>query len=76
MRNKPKNIVYLFGAGATHAEIMNLINSPEFSRQTAATLISKYGLKISDVSKRVMKSAQKNSRFKKDVEEVKSLFKT
>lgn len=64
MKNKPKKIVYLFGAGATHAEIMNLEDSPD------ATFISKNGLKISDVSKRVMKLAQKDSRFKKGVKTV------
>lgn len=59
-----EKIAYLIGAGATHAEIMNLEESP------SVTFIRKNGLKISDVSNRVMKRAQNNSRFKKYVEEV------
>jgi len=54
-----KKIVYLFGAGATHAEIINSeINADETFRH-------KYGLLISSVSKRVMKKAQKQPWFKK-----------
>lgn len=63
LSNYPK-IVYLLGAGATHAEIMNLEKSP------SETFISKNGLLISHVSKRVMKNAQNNVRFKKNVESV------
>ncbi|HUI29586.1 MAG TPA: hypothetical protein VLX91_05180 [Candidatus Acidoferrales bacterium] len=57
-------VAYLLGAGATHAEVLNLEEAP------SALFISNNGLLISDVSKRVMKIAQKNSRFKKNVEEV------
>ncbi len=60
----PQKVVYLLGAGATHAEIMNLEESP------SETFIRKNGLKISDVSNRVIKCAQNNSKFKKCVEEV------
>jgi hypothetical protein len=55
-----KKIVYLFGAGATHAEIMNLENSPN------ATYREKYGLLISNVSKRVMNKAQRKVWFKNE----------
>ena len=57
-----KKIVYLFGAGATHAEIFNLKPNPD------AIYRDKNGLLISDVSKRVMREAQKIKNFKKDVE--------
>ena len=59
-----EKIAYLIGAGATHAEIMNIEENPN------ETFIRKNGLKISDVSNRVMKRAQINSKFKKYVEEV------
>lgn len=59
----PKRIAYLLGAGATHAEILNLgVPDQDF--------LSKNGLLISYVSERVMNKAQNNSRFKKDVKEV------
>ncbi|MGD0589617.1 MAG: hypothetical protein ABSA44_02310 [Bacteroidota bacterium] len=58
-----KKIVYLLGAGATHAEILNLGFPDE-------VFLSKNGLLISYVSKRVMNKAQNNARFKKDVKEV------
>lgn len=59
-------IAYLFGAGATHAEILNLEESP------SETFRSKNGLLISDVSKRVMKMAQNIPGFKNNVELVTS----
>lgn len=64
MKNKLKKIVYLFGAGATHAEILNLEDSPD------EKFLRKNGLTISYVSKRVMDRAQNKSRFKEYVEEV------
>jgi len=57
-----KKIVYLFGAGATHAEIMNLENSP------SETFIRNNSLLISDVSRRVISSAQNKRGFKNNVE--------
>lgn len=57
-----KKIVYLFGAGATHAEILNLESSP------SELFRSKNGLLISNVSKRVIQKAQSIRGFKKDVE--------
>lgn len=53
-------IVYLLGAGATHAEIMNLEDNPDVAFK------DNNGLLISDVSSRVMIKAQKlNPWFKK-----------
>lgn len=55
-----KNIVYLFGAGATHAEILTLEgDSP------SGIFRDRNGLLISNVSQRVIKEAQRNSWFKK-----------
>jgi hypothetical protein len=58
------NIVYLLGAGATHAEILNLKDSQD------TKFLDENSLLISNVSKRVMKKAQTNPGFKKDVREV------
>lgn len=61
-----KKIVYLFGAGATHAEILNLLDGqPE-------EVIEKNGLLISHVSQRVMGKAQSIPGFKNGVEFVTS----
>jgi hypothetical protein len=60
-------IVYLLGAGATHAEILNLEENP------SETFRRNNGLLISDVSKRVMEQVQKDNRFKKNIEMVTSL---
>jgi hypothetical protein len=52
----PKTIVYLFGAGATHAELGD-------------TLVEKgCGLLIRDVSARVIEKARREARYRKDVE--------
>jgi hypothetical protein len=61
-----KKIAYLVGAGATHAEILNLEESP------SAIFIQRNGLLISSVSKRVMRDAQGIPSFKKNVESVTS----
>ena len=61
-------IAYLFGAGATHAEILNLRDSQDVKFD--AKFLSENGLLISGVSKRVMKKAQSSSAFKKDVQGV------
>jgi hypothetical protein len=54
-------VAYLFGAGATHAEVMTTTDNPD------ETFRKKYGLLISDVSKRVMKKAnEKISWLKKN----------
>ncbi|MBI5872875.1 MAG: SIR2 family protein [Candidatus Omnitrophica bacterium] len=57
-----KKIVYLFGAGATHAEIINSESSPD------ETFRENYGLLIASVSKRVIKRAQRQAWFKKHEE--------
>jgi hypothetical protein len=62
----PKKIAYLIGAGATHAEIYNLEDSP------GEIFLQKNGLLISNVSKRVMRKAQNIPGFKKNVEFVTS----
>jgi hypothetical protein len=55
---KPKKIAYLFGAGATHAELDDLDR----------TQIEKgRGLLINDVSRRVIKRARLNKRYLKDI---------
>jgi len=58
-----KKIVYLFGAGATHAEIVN--SKEDFDE----TYLDKYGLLINSVSKRVMRKLKNDPWFseKKDV---------
>lgn len=59
----PKKIVYLFGAGATHAEIERIeVDADSFS----------YGLQIRHVTKRVLLKAQEEKGFK----EVEMFFKT
>ena len=59
-----KKVVYLMGAGATHAEIMNLGNEVD------ATFRSNNGLLISDVSRRVIKAAHKFKPWFKKHEDV------
>lgn len=59
---KPQKIVYLFGAGATHAEI-------EYFDETLVgeTVEDKRGLLMRNVSKRVFKKAQENPIFNKSI---------
>ncbi len=59
---KHKKVVYLFGAGATHAEVMNLY------KKLTATIIEKKGLLINHVSTRVMAKARKDKNFIKTIE--------
>ncbi len=54
----PKKIVYLFGAGATHAELKNL--EPDL-------LDEKQGLLIGNVSSRVIDKARRDPKYLKDV---------
>jgi len=58
---EPKKIVYLFGAGATHAELTNLYEDlvPE-----------KLGLLTSSVSERVIEKARHGARYLKGLEMV------
>jgi hypothetical protein len=53
----PSKIVYLFGAGATHAELQNI----------APVLTEKRGLLVSDVSSRVIEKARREQKYLKDV---------
>jgi len=50
-----KKVVYLFGAGATHAEIINIVDDPH------ANYRDKNGLLISNVSRRVMQTARRTN---------------
>jgi hypothetical protein len=56
-----KKIAYLFGAGATHAELINL--EPDLLRE-------KQGLLIRDVSSRVIEKARANRKYLADLETV------
>lgn len=56
---KPKKVVYLFGAGATHAELQNL--DPDLIERKSL------GLLVSDVSSRVIEKARREKRYTKDV---------
>jgi hypothetical protein len=55
--DKPTRIVYLFGAGATHAELQNI--DPD--------LAEKSGLLVTHLSKRVIEKARRSRRYLKDV---------
>lgn len=59
---KQKQVVYLFGAGATHAEISNLYPDED--------LDEKRGLLIGHVSSRVIERARRDPRYLKNVEMV------
>jgi len=54
MAAEQKKVVYLFGAGATHAELVNL--EPDLIRE-------KQGLLIGDVSSRVIERARREKRY-------------
>jgi hypothetical protein len=57
-------VAYLFGAGATHAEVMNSTeNADEAFRE-------KYGLLISNLSKRVIKKAHETIPWIRDHEDI------
>ena len=58
--DKPSRIVYLFGAGATHAELQNI----------APLLAEERGLLVSHVSSRVIERARREPGYIKDVEMV------
>ena len=59
---KHKKVVYLFGAGATHAELMNM------HEELTTEIIGKKGLLIKHVSERVLAKAKKDENFIKDIE--------
>jgi hypothetical protein len=58
---EPKKVVYLFGAGATHSELINL--EPDLIRE-------RHGLLIGDVSSRVIERVRRNRRYLANVEMV------
>lgn len=58
---KPKKIVYLFGAGATHAELANLDLLATEKQE------KERGLLIKNVSSRVIEKARSETRYRKDV---------
>jgi hypothetical protein len=58
---KPSKIVYLFGAGATHAELQNI--EPDLAEKG-------HGLLVRDVSSRVIERARKDQKYRKDVSTV------
>src|SRR5580704_3053438 len=60
---KPKKIAYLFGAGATHAELTMLEKS---------FFIENNGLLTRDVSARVIEKARRNEIYLKDISMVQS----
>jgi hypothetical protein len=60
----PTKIVYLIGAGATHAELLNLVDDPDQKFK------EEKGLLIADVSKRVMKRAHKTNPWFRKYEDV------
>lgn len=59
----PKKVVYLFGAGATHAELTNLYPKQSINQG----FLEKNGLLISQVSKRVFKNASDQGLLKKTI---------
>ncbi len=58
---EPKKIAYLFGAGATHAELQNI--EPDLLKEKTSLLIK-------DVSSRVIEAARRNVSYIKDLEMV------
>jgi len=62
--NDKRKVVYLLGAGATHAEMVNAV--PRLASDE--TLQRRIGLLTSHLSARVMRSARLNANFVKDLE--------
>jgi len=60
---EPRKIAYLFGAGATHAELQNF--EPDLDQK-------QLGLLVSDVSSRVIEKARRNEEYLKGIETVSS----
>lgn len=56
--DEPKKIVYLFGAGATHAELQNL--DPDLTEE-------KSGLLIGNVSSRVIERARRDKKYLEEI---------
>lgn len=62
--SKPQKIAYLFGAGATHAELANLEKDPSAKFEETS------GLLIKNVSDRVIEKARHDINYLKDIEMV------
>jgi hypothetical protein len=62
--SKPQKILYIFGAGATHAELVNLEKDP------SAKFEEKRGLLIKNVSDRVIEKARRDENYLKDIQMV------
>lgn len=60
--SQPEKIVYLFGAGATHAELQNLNLDLDDAKKE-----QKLGLLIRHVSARVLRQAETNKRYQKNL---------
>jgi hypothetical protein len=67
VRNKQERIVYLLGAGATTAEMALQKDLSNSARER-----EKYGLSVSDVSRRVIKKAIRDRKYVKGIEMVSS----
>lgn len=65
--NKPQKVVYLLGAGATHAEVANTEKDPENE-----VFFQTKGLLIKHVSDRVMAKAIRHKKYIKDIQTVSS----
>src|SRR5687768_8670865 len=63
LRSEKRKIVYLFGAGATHAELSNLYPDDDLGEKRG-------GLLINHVSSRVIERARRDRRYLKNVEMV------
>jgi hypothetical protein len=61
---KPQKVVYLFGAGATHAELTNI------QKDLSENFFEKRGLLIDHVSRRVIQKARDNKRYMKNIDMV------
>lgn len=62
--SQQKKIVYLFGAGATHAELTNI------QTDISETFLERRGLLIDHVSRRVIQKARDNKRYMKNIDMV------
>jgi hypothetical protein len=62
-KQRRKQIAYLFGAGATHAELANLFAK----RMSDATFQERNSLLLADVSKRVCREAKRDRDFSKTI---------
>jgi hypothetical protein len=69
-KNTPKKVVYLFGAGATHAELTTVLPTLNSNDKTKR----KAGLLMSQVSTRVIEKASLDPDYLRDAEFLKPLY--